>query len=149
MRSVILAAGILVASASAAMAQSGQPYEIYVLDPAGAGAQTFVFVGPARSFALEVIRCGEASLMTDGNAVAEQVRARRNDDATNVVNGRMSRAGRCDEGDAGETSNATDTLAVVDNLSPSQMRRFVRGMDAAPEGLREDVLVRLGLRRAS
>lgn len=157
MRTAFVAVFILIAGAAAALAQPGRPYEIYILDPAGEGAETYAFVGPGRAAALQVRGCSDASLISDAAPVVEDLRARsrRRDQSIVRIEGRGSRVelswcGQSDDDDADEEeaeeeADDLDTLVVVDGLNATQMRRVVRSIDAAPRGMREDVLTRLGL----
>jgi hypothetical protein len=151
MRMAFVAVFILIAGAAAALAQPGRPYEIYILDPAGDGAETYAFAGPGRAAALEVRGCGDSALIGDAAPVLEQMRTRRrrDDDSVIHIEGRRSRIelGWCDQDDDDneEDVDELDSLVVIDGLNATQMRRIVRGMDAAPEATREDLLVRLGL----
>jgi hypothetical protein len=155
MRSAIVAVIILIGGAAAAMAQPGRPYEIYILDPVGEGPDTYAFAGPGRAVALEARGCGDATLIGDAAPVLQQMRERRrrDDDSIIHIEGRGSRVelGWCDQDDDDddheEAFDDLDTLVVIDGLNASQMRRIVRDMDAAPEAMRQDVLVRLGLAR--
>lgn len=155
MRMAFVAVFILIAGAAAAIAQPGRPYEIYILDPAGAGPEIYAFAAPGRVAAFETRGCGDSTAISDAAAVLQQMRERRRRDQGSIIHieGRGSRIelGWCDQDDDDddhdEEIDDLDTLVVIDGLNASQMRRIVRDMDAASQAAREDVLVRLGLQR--
>lgn len=154
MRMAFVAVFILIAGAAAAIAQPGRPYEVYILDPAGDGPETYAFSAPGRAAALEVRGCGDSTLIGDAAAVLQQMRERRrrDDDSIIHIEGRGSRVeldwcGQDDDDDEEDEIDELDTLVVIDGLNASQMRRLVREMDAASEAMRQDLLSRLGLQR--
>lgn len=147
MRTVFIA--MLVLAACSGTAQSQTRYDLYIFEPQGDGAQTYVFAGGNAVSAVEVRGCGDVSVLPDASAVASRLSTRRHADDVSVVtvSGRGSHVdlSSCSPREEADEPNERDSLVVVENMTGAQMRRIVRTLDAAPADVRGQIIETLGL----
>ncbi len=147
MRAVFIA--ILVLAACSGAAQSQTRYDLYIFEPRGGGAETYVFAGGNAVSAIEVRGCGDVSVLPDASAVASNLNARRHAEDVSVVtvSGRGSHVdlASCPPDEESDELNERDSLVVVENMTGVQMRRIVHTLDAAPDEVRGQIIATLGL----
>jgi hypothetical protein len=162
MRWALAAVFILVAGVAAA--QPLRRYDAYIYDP-GDGREIYAFAGGDRAAALEVRSCGDVSIIAEARDLVRELRTQRARDADNdnlhiiTISGRRGRTelGPCgaepEEEDLEDTMDPEDfaedaddlSIVIIEDLSAARTRNLVRSLDAAPEPIREQVLVLLGL----
>ncbi|MEQ1490155.1 MAG: hypothetical protein ABL932_06345 [Terricaulis sp.] len=147
MRTMFIATLLL--AACSGTAQSQTRYDLYIFEPRGGGAETYVFAGGNAVSAVEVRGCGDVSVLPDASAVASNLSARRHAEDVSVVtvSGRRSHVdlASCSPDEESDEPNERDSLVVVENMTGTQMRRIVQTLDAAPEDVRSQIIATLGL----
>lgn len=149
-------AALVVMIAGVAVAQPSRRYDLYIFDT-GDGREIYAVTAPAgRATALEVRGCGDVSLIGEVTETVHELRALRaqRDDNVIIVSGRNSRTelGPCgadeepdDIDEPAELEDDVTSLVIIEDMSPSQARRTLRTLDAAPVAIRERMLADLGL----
>lgn len=148
----IAATALLLLGACTAAAQPARGYDLYIFQPRGGGAEIYAFSGGENAAALEVRGCGDVRVLANAGAVALQLRARRSAPDTNVVTivarGSRTYLGPCgaeDHDDEPAGVDDDDNLVVIEGANARQMRGMIQSLDAAPRGMRRQVIATLGL----
>lgn len=147
----ILMMAVLFVAACSSVAQSETRYDLYIFQPRDGSPEIYAFSGGQNAVAIEVRGCGDVRVLPSPRDVVADLSARRSahDIGVVTVQGRGSRTelGECSAEERAEPQEMRDEdgLVIIEDTSARQMRAIVQSFDAAPSGVRDEIIATLGL----